>query len=309
MKIIKVKSLLAVFVMLWIYGTVNAQQEQISNRQLKFEVTDQLEDWRSSLEGIGVIKPKYVAKFTLRKDGRGLTHYERWETWLQDKDLFSDQQQAFIKQEQYFSRNSVANDLYQIYWFYSVSAEDARKMAERFIEQIDKAAYEDRQELEGHLSRCRIRFIDAEKRIPEVETEIKQAEEKIKSLGDQFNNRIELADQRINEYCKMVGLLKIDIAGYQARIEVIRKYLGRNANNAFRDKQMELEIELAGALARKTEIETQIKQANEYVQAVRTDEQLKKELQGLNNIISSSPRLIAEYEQVLANPPAEMVPV
>ena len=313
MKSTKTKLLLTALILICLTGWALAQEEQAPKRELIFETSDQQEDWKRAWEGLGVIRPKYLAEFTLladrkmyRSGGNVTTEAEKWL-----KKVASGQQQALINQSRYSYSEAADNaGLYRTFWIYAVSADEARKMAEGFIEYYDKDARAQIEIIKNRIAEFNKTILDAERRIPEIEAEFKPLKEIILSFGAQFNNNTTQAQQRIEDYTKMLGLLKIDIAGYQAKVEVLRESIKIRENistqlyAAVKQMLIEQEAELAGALARKKEIENQMYLASEYFQAVMKNSNLFKELENLNRQKDVYQKNIQDLEQNLTDPPA-----
>lgn len=325
MKSTKTQLLLSALILVWLTGLTFSQPVQAPSRQIKFETSEQQEDWQKAWEGFGVIEPKYVAKFTLLSDrtlpsiisrggSRGPQAHlsAEIEQWL--KQRVTEQQKGFIEHGRYFVKKETEGiRLYQQFWLYAVSAEDAQKMAEGFIGYLDNEANNALQETKNRLYVERKTLEDAEKRIPEIEAELKPLREQEKTLADQFN--LTQARQKIDDYTKMLNMLKIDIAGYQAKVEVLRESMKSiprisppgtpQLYAAVKQMLIEQEAELAGALARKKEIENQMLPENEYIQARSRLMVLTRELTRLTRI----QRTNQEYEKNLADPPPSMRPV
>ncbi|MFC1782916.1 hypothetical protein ACFL02_04955 [Planctomycetota bacterium] len=316
MKSTKTKLLLTASILVCLTGWALAQDQQIPARQIKFETSEQQEDWQLAWEGFGVIEPKYVAKFTLlddrtmvRRNGDIIAEAEQWL-----KKVVSEQQRDFIEHGRYFvNKETDGIRLYQQFWLYAVNAEDAQKMAEGFIDYLDDKANNALQETKNKLKVEQKTLEDAEKRIPEIEAELKPLREQEKILADQFNYT--QARQKIDDYTKMLNMLKIDIAGYQAKVEVLRESMKSiprisppgtpQLYAAVKQMLIEQEAELAGALARKKEIENQMLPENEYIQARSRLMVLTRELTRLTRI----QRTNQDYEKNLADPPPAMRPV
>jgi hypothetical protein len=119
----------------------------------------------------------------------------------------------------------------------------------------------------------------------------------------------------------MLSLLKIDIAGYQAKVEVLREHIKREGITSvvppvnptlyatLMQMLIEQETDLAGALARQKEIELQIAHINEFTQTYSKRSALRRERSSLNSNKNTALKQIQESEQTLADPPAELLPV
>ncbi|KPK76307.1 MAG: hypothetical protein AMJ79_07105 [Phycisphaerae bacterium SM23_30] len=337
MKSIKTKLLLTASILVCLTGSTLAQDQQIPNREIKFETSDQQEDWYYSWEGMGVIKPKFVAKFTLKKNRtfeslsrsrpqptaratRAISASQTLGVWMFEG-VVSEQQMAFIKQNRYQTSESFDDaGLYRDYMFYAVTDEDARNMAQRFIEYHDQIANSRLQELKDNIPQNEKIIYEAEKRLPQLEAELEPLEELVKDLGVRYNDNRSLAEERRTEFYKILSLLKIDIAGYQAKVEALREHMKsipsmyppRTPSQLYAAvKQMliEQEAELAGALARQKEIELQIAHINEFTQAYSKRSLLRGERSGLNSNMNTAIKQIQESEQTLAIPPDELLPV
>lgn len=345
MKSTKTKLLLTALILICLTSVAPAQDQQIPTREIIFETSDQQEDWRQSWEGLGVIKPKFVAKFTVKQDrafvdprrssqpgsttrlpiptGRS-SNPSVSETprvgELIFRNVVSERQLDFIRQRRYQTGETLDGaGLYQGIIFYAVTAEDARMMAQRYIEYHDQLAHTKLQEIKDSITENQKTIADAEQRLPQLEVESKALNEQFMEYGARYNLNRNVAQERNKEFYQMLSHLKIDLAGTQAKVEVVRKYMatiretvGGGQNQLYataRQMLIELEADLAGALARKKEIEIQIAHADEFIQIQSKRISLSSERNRLNNDKDKAQNRIQESEQTLANPPAELLPV
>jgi len=322
MKSTKTKILLSALIFICLTSVAFTQDQQIPTRQIIFETSDQQEDWQLDWEGLGVIRPKYLAKFTLL-DNRTMVRSRRYvtteaEQWL--KKVVSEQQQALINQSRYsYSEPADNADLYRTFWLYAVSGDEARKMAEGFIKYYDQVAHIEFQEIKDGIAENQKTIADVDQRLPQLEVESKAINKQFMDYGARYDLNRKVAQERNKELYEMLSHLKIDLAGTQAKVEVVRKYMvsiretvsgGQNQLYATaRQMLIELEAELASALARKKEIETQIAHADEFIQIQSKRNSLSSEYNRLNNDKDRAQNRIQKSEQTLANPPAELLPV
>ena len=155
-------------------------------------------------------------------------------------------------------------------------------------------------------------FATAQEKIPGLEAALKPVDVTIKTLGLKFINDTEVALNRANEYLHTIDLLKVDIAGFQAQFEVIRGYISHGGGGnieMLRDRQRELEIELAGALARVKAMEDLQQEAGHYIDAVEKKDKYANELIRLEQSSRNAKYYIDSSPRMLANPSARQRPV
>jgi len=341
-------------------STTIAQQADQPKRQLKFETSQETKisqetkslqetkGWSKAWEGMGVIKPTHVAIFTMKKD-RDLRQgsYDRLAQSV--KDLVSDEQVALLKQGHSMGYYNEPGDLFTTYRLYAVSEEDARNMAKGVIRLLDEVADSRIKAAEEKLQEYRNDVIEIQKKIKDKEAEIKTAEAQKQKDIVEYKRQLEAAktefdnakkkyfyDERedaaksMSEFNKMVNTLKIDIAGYRAKIEVIKRVRlpGASRNSSITPKQiqfqmlLEQEAELAGALARMQTAERARSEAAHFCQLLDklNDAHGKHRSACKRKIDQSGPKILGEklektyeeikrYDNFWANLPGEYLPV
>ena len=225
-----------------------------SRRQLEFVTSDEPATWGKYVEGMGIIQPTYVAVFTVKLNS---VQNVRYDTSSEFKGRVSDRQWQFIGQgiEGYLDSSMEKGNLFMTFQVYGVSEQDAYRMAECVINYYDQNAASAMEEAKEELETYR-------RLIPEVENELKVLEsefEKVSSKYEKIRKRINLKEeQRLKaKYYENIEDIKVEIAGYQARLRTIKIQRERVLKQAAPETmqmllQMEIteEVELAGARGR-----------------------------------------------------------
>lgn len=256
-------------------------------------------------EGLGVIEPVAVAKVVLKADSRA---------WPRDdiglfQEYVSEQQYAFMEQRHFIASGTHDRaNLYRYYMFYAVSEKDARKTAERFIELADQRALDQLGKLKKDLIEQKQALEEADKRIPKLEEELKPVEALEEAIGERYKNSLSQAKEQRFELYRQLGAFEIEIAGYQAQVDTLKKH-GASTSPKIYDLRLALGVELAGAEARKKEVEKQLAQVKDYILNCTRRSTLRGEVDSLKRKRNTALNRIPSLERQLNNLPSNMQPV
>ena len=341
----RVLLMVLVLVLVSISGIIYAQDKPLVERQLRFEnISWELIAWqtnekgrmsrlpvnygnnvlkKNSIElpaGAGVIGPTHAAVIMIKND-RNNSFRDLDDVFQKKaKAIMSADQNTFISQNASRYLDGKSSDIYLKYTLYAVSEEDARKMAEVMVEWMDERAEQSRQGLADELIENRAIYEEARAKISEVEKKYEAAQQRWDDIARQFHEKAEIAEEKSVEFGRMLSLVKIDIAGYQAKAEIIRKLMedipksqGRPPGEmtplyaTTRQLLIEQETELAGALARKRVIENELDHANSFFLFGNESSRLGNELALLKQKLRLETE-IQQAEEKLADLPAEYRP-
>jgi len=341
----KARILLVVLVLVLTSGIIYAQDKPSVERQLRFEnISWELIAWstnekgrmrrlpvnygnnvleKSSIElpaGAGVIGPTHAAVIMIKNDRNNSFRDLDDVFQTKAKAVMSADQNTFISQHASRYIDGKSSDIYLKYTLYAVSEEDARKMAEVMLEWMDENAEKSRQGLADELIENRADYEEAQAKIPEMEKKYEKARQYWDAIAQEFHAKASIAEEKSVEFGRMLSLVKIDIAGYQAKVEIIRKLMedipksqGRPPGEmtplyaTTRQLLIGQETELAGALARKRVIENELDHANSFFRLMNESGRLGNELALLKQKLRLETE-IQQAEKTLADLPAEYRP-
>lgn len=271
--------LLIVLILSLVYGVIYAETpKKVSQRELDFKLSDEAKPWTGKREGMGVINPTHVAILTVQEDDRD--HYPiniGFMNELEDKKLLSQTQFAFIVQGRYFRSSIESGGLFRTIRLYAVSQDDARIMTRAYLDYLDSLARRNKENAEKKLEIYRKNAAEAKQMIADNKVKYEQAvAQKKKDISEckaeleKKSARLEEAKKQyyywdvsdaqksLQEYNTMINLLEIDIAGFKAKVDVLRKSRSpettqkgpSSLDETIRRMLVEQEVELAGATVR-----------------------------------------------------------
>jgi hypothetical protein len=296
------------------------------HEQLQFEFSDTPRPWEPSRPGaraVGPIRPTHVAEVVIldgcqqprlieprQIDRLKTTHAGR---------LISAKQFEFLATSDAFIRGqhnlSIRN--HRPYLLYAISAEDAQRTAEAFIELSAADANEVMQQYLDRRTESETEVSEYQTLVPELEAKLESAKalrEKLEKEG-RFLDFGE-ASSTIQEMNTLLNSVRIDIEGIQARIDQIHQFQtgGKDkapygAPNPKLDELLIVEtIALKGALARQQAARAIRQEAKAFHDAVNDSGLYERQLQETRRELEDTQDQLTIAEEYLANPRPDMLP-
>jgi hypothetical protein len=267
-------------ILICIFMPVLAAEPNESNgpkTELKFETSIEIKAWTIAVgkteEGKpkyftnpGPVKPSYVAKVMLHDD------YPRSNsaTGVMNRILESPIAKKFSKEQQQFFKTELAVRLdeperipfYYSTWLYATSEEDAKLMAQAYIDGLNRLA-------DQNLSRCKQRLSEHQQKFDKEQKELSEKQSQLKIIEKEYETRKEtthrfssgseaadLAKKSIIEMDKTLNSLDIELAGIREKLKAIEKYRNEPDYHAemyirLDEMYIELMIEMSGLEARR----------------------------------------------------------
>ncbi len=199
-------------------------------------------------------------------------------------------------------------------WLYAVSEPDARKMVEALLADLDCDAATRLERLREAVSQERKEKAELEEQIPKREGQLRELVSETEKLGKVLHYRdLEEASRSIRDYNQILRGLEVDIAGLDAKIQVITKKVHeaktKDQLTALISLLIAQDIEMAGALARKHAAESGRSRAEQFYDVKKRRQRTATELDEQKARLDSIRRRGPEMEKRLADPPAMMKPV
>jgi len=211
---------------------------------------------------------------------------------------------------------------------YALTAEDAKLATEAFVETMTNKAREKlppflkkfmnerRQGLQVSLEKV----ADLKNKLAEKEPGLQSAESAYKTIKDTDRYKI-LADteahkkarETIAQMNKILSVLDIELAGIRGKLRIIEQYRESDKfSNATLEKleQMFVEqmVELRGAVGRKDAAIDLRNQDKQFCDLYDAWAGLDSEVKSLRNRLRSDEKKVRLYEDVIANPPPDLLP-
>lgn len=313
--------------------TLCAEPNQVKTR-LKFETSDKKQQWvidvndgnqkfESRKEMLqGPFRPKYVAVFYVQAGHPDMPPYYRprkgpnkftWPTWIES--ILSTSTGKALSQHQVDLLHAGAcihllgkfGDTignHQHLRIYAVSEKDARNAVEAFIEALTMPR-QSGEYLGPSPDKLREKIAEAEKQLSESQAELVPTQTRLDELKKsiRYVSRDE-AKQTAMDLNKMLYTLNVEIAGIEAKISTIEKYISNTKIGA--DILAKLEamlseenVELAGALARKEAATKTREHAAEYCDVSYRRADLFNNVHDLKGDIRRSKQNLESLEKML----------
>ncbi|MHC4623962.1 MAG: hypothetical protein ACYS4W_08680 [Planctomycetota bacterium] len=298
-------------------------ETKMRQTKLKFEISTDCEGY----SGISSIKPTHAAQLSVNYT-TSLPHRSRpnnmkriFETSAGQ--ALSEKQREFLSSSKYavygYSDEEYAPSGYDFFYhLYAVSEDDAKKMAEVVVELLTNRANQRMQSYKNQAEELRGNIAEAKKEIPEKEAEAEAARPKLDELKKTVPYRWpKEAEDAISEFNRMLTTSEVEIAGIRASLEAIEKFQAKGRREGFaRDdtidklEKMAIEetIKLRAAEARKRTAERLRKDAETLVELYAKLSNALREQETLTRRVRECEDMLAEVEELLANPRPEMLP-
>jgi hypothetical protein len=319
-----------------------ATEPNETKTELQFEVSTRLTSKRL-MKFAGPVKPKYVARFSIRDLSRISEELDFWTDYPALRKMIlatsagkslSEVQKELLKAGGVISTSTgfVKVQTYEVqeteYGLYAFTIDDAKNMTRAFIEIMTKIAREKQppllekfiNERKQKLQEYQERIADINKKLTAKEPELKPAETAYKTLKDTDRYKI-LADSEAYEKAKatiaqmneMLSILEIELSGIQEKLQIIGQYRESDKfSNATLEKleQMFVEqmVELRGAMGRKDaaiNLRDRDKQFCDFFDAWTG---LENEVESLRNDLKSVEKRVRYCEEEIANPHPDLLP-
>jgi myosin heavy subunit len=295
--------------------------------ELKFEIRSEDIAWRNKRNdrGVGPIKPTHVAKFFKS----GSYYYLDLADPREVKRALgssagrsvSARQREFLATSDAFVYGSFGDVVrnHRQYLLYAVSQEDAKKMAQAFMELVTEEANSRMQEEKNELREGEAKIAQAKQRLPEAEAELEaitveyQSVKKTTHPLSSDEDGAKQAKDTILEMDKILDSLNIQITGIRAKLSAVEQY--RSKKNISAEGLAKLEqilseqtVELAGALARKGAALEISKQEQEFCRLAKKWASLEAEVKDLRKSLPDWEQWCRDKEEELVDPAAGLLP-
>lgn len=320
-----------------------AEGPQAPKRELRFELSEAVppipQVTEKPVPPPGVAPPSYAATFTLKLNGRlDQLRYFKASYWRHRDELLNapaEMLRTRAGQSMSELQRSCAvpnmvkyipgampppgQPAYEQVWTLAMTEEDARKMAEAFLEWADAKAATALQQVKDDLAKTREDHAKADKEIPEVEADMKAAQaerDELRKLIPAYNE--DDVGKDIVELDKALRSVAIDMAAIQAKVDAINKLRKKMIESPrpteemvafFNQMSATQDIDLAGVLARKNGLEAERKKAIRFRDLVTRIGQDIQRLLDLRGEIASCKMKEEEGDGILASPPAYLRPL
>jgi hypothetical protein len=217
---------------------------------------------------------------------------------------FSDDLESISESEGYAMRTAT---------LFAVSEKDAQLMANALVEVLGKLHNENLIKTQKDVERYDHLAQETKNQINKLNEELMKAKADILVLQATFHyTNPEPAFAEFVEMDKLVRVIGIDIAGANARMSAIReieqKHGGKN-QSLLDQKRVDLNIEMAGLLARKKAAEEDRDQAKKYYDRLKQVEATESTIKVETNKLKDYTCKIMILNETLASLPANMKPV
>lgn len=241
--------------------------------ELIFETSNYQMKWRihsGNRHGMGPIRPTHVAELFIKRYGNlpGNIPQGGFERLLQtnvSKSMSARQREFLATSSSYDRINNQIYDKpidYVPFHLYAVSQDDAKKMVQAFIEDLEKRAQERIKVEEDNIHKLEQEIAKAKKELPEIETQLNKIEEEYKAIKNstyQFSSdgeAVDLSKESILENDKTLDKLDIELAGIREKLKVIEMYQNKPnqrevVHQRLDEMFIEQMIELSGVEARR----------------------------------------------------------
>jgi hypothetical protein len=254
-------------------------------------------------------------------DLNNLVSDHKWHENLQKTSFWarmSEKQKEYVKKSlsggyDISSHTRLEGKNYAVYiiHLFATSEDDAKLMANALIEVLNRLN-KDRLIKTQNEAEFYTKLVQAEKdKIAQITDELPKAKAEIEKLQATFHyTNPESAFAEFVEMDKLVRIIGIDIAGVNARMSAIQtiEKKGNEKNQPLLDqRRVDLNIEMAGLLARKKAAEDDRDQAKRYydlLQAVETDQSV---LQAETNKLKDHTGTMMILKEKLADPPTPLM--
>jgi chromosome segregation ATPase len=209
-------------------------------------------------------------------------------------------------------------------YLYAVSQEDAKKMAQAYLEIPTKYANENIQRFEKHLKETKERIIEIKKALPEKQKQFDQIEPKyMKILNTRYfsistNEAHEKAKETMLEMDKMLDILEIELAGIKEKIQSIEKFrsiksldghdFSEDTLNKLEQMLVEQLIELKSVEAREQAAIKIRERDKAFIDLLFQWKKISSEVNSLKANLKSSEKRVQEIEERLTNPTWDFLP-
>ena len=330
------KQVLAAMILFSVCMVTYAEQGEKTESELQFitsseqvELGSSDEEWPEHI----VSKPKYIVAIKFAKPivfpsrlrntmAAGLFAGGTLNSSVLIDDSISEKQLRFL-----FLTQSPINprDTFTELDFWANSEQEARELTNDFIELCDKEVFENLEAHKKELEENRDIIAEAEKNLPESETELKDLEillgEKVKEYAknnystEDEDSVYSLAKKHVEELANFLRTVDFELAGLDAKIESINKY--KKSDMIIDDETliklnqilMTTDIERAGALARKEAYKSAFDLAKELYNLFERRSVLYRLIDRRRNNLAKAKRELPGLERKSENLPVEMQPV
>jgi hypothetical protein len=302
---------------------------------LKFQVASVSDGirWQGERSPREIIHPTWAAEVVLTQRADGSYSMDSAASWVQQFgsqiEGLSDKQRIFLQQHVYATESGtriLAARIDYAWTFFAVSQEDARQMAQQFVNYLNGQAQKRLDDARRRLQTSVELLKEAPPHIEEYNAREKQAMERITSLTGKpviFTNAWPKA---IEEGKATLKGLEIERTGQLARLRKIQEYLGERATPHQPDRSpttqpnpavltaletllVELNVEMAGTQAKIDAVEKDIAPFRELLQlAAQKDDAYQNGIDWQRKL-DEARQNVQIMPQALADPPAYMRPV
>ncbi len=188
----------------------------------------------------------------------------------------------------------------------AVSEDDARKMAEAFLERWDTSARRELEAMKKQVEKIRAFIPDAERKIADLQVAVDAAKKEIGDIEKLVVYRgPDEARHELLDIDRALRSVQVEMVGIKAKAEAIKNWRNRGYSDWAGKMLAAEDVELAGVLARKAALEGYRKTAEQYgtrYSRMRADQAT---LDSLKDELSKSRSSLPMWEHSLADPPAK----
>jgi hypothetical protein len=305
--------------------------------EIKFEISSITTRWKVNIgknkEGLvlyandpGPIKPTHVARVLLHEDSTVSKNEKRVLERIHESPMakkFSKSQRDFIETEFaiWVDNDSIDAKPYYYYsiWLYAVTEEDAKLMAQAYLDGLNKYANRIMVDQKRVLSEWQEKLRLAQQELPEKEAKLKDCEKQYKRQKGNVHRfssdgeASDLAKETILEMDKTLDTLEIELAGIREKLKAIEKYRNEpdqpDALCARLDEMfVEQMIELSGLEARRQMTERLRAEQQVFLALYNERNDLQREVRSLEKTIEKSKNTIKDVSELLDDPRPYMLP-
>ncbi len=309
--------------------TALSQEPNETKTGLQFEIGREEQEWIADLDELqmdemyekikvekSVIRPTHVAVMHIEHVRVPVIHWPEISNSPIGRTM-SERQREFIDEANGRIRNlQRIEDGFEFRW-YAVSENDAKKMAQAFLEVWTHKVNPKLQPVLNQRTELEQKISQAKKELPEKEAEsraINAKYEEIKKITHDLSLHSDAAKESketILEMNKKLDAINIEIKGIEAKLSAIEQY--KSKKNVSIEGLSKLEqilceqaIELAGALARQEAVIQIRTREEDFYSLHRKWSRLNSEVSGLRRNIASFERNLKRVKEILANPEPDM---
>lgn len=306
----------------WFSSVVFCDQTVQQECDLQFEVSQQNVRWVHRTTRQGMFRPTYMAVLYLKNYSPHIRDFDGFRKSLEG--IVSPEQSRFMRPQAgprgHFIRYGSSSDKGYDIGLYGVSEKDVRIMVKSLIKWTNEQAEAELEKTKSDLENCRKQKSGMENLIDKQRKEKKEIKAKLWELKKSVPYQsIEDAHESIQEFNKVLQLIEVEIVGIEAKLSMIKQQYEKLENQSGNYPQstsdllfqmrLTQEIELAGALARKSAAQSAHKNGLDFSNLAEQAEALPQKLEFNQKQLIKTKDRITSFENKLDKPPSRMTPI